>query len=176
MNVFYILFFPLVLLSSCKSLRVHEDEVLKTVHIHGTVHKPYCGGAKPSPEMAFGYDEPLRGLTFHVLQGSKSEPDNHIVKEFTLDQDGNSLFKLPQGKYFLKLADKNLSLDEFIKKFSVMPNELYKIKTDACFDEWRKEVDLYLDITSDTLIEFRQNGECWVGTNPCMEYVGPPAR
>jgi hypothetical protein len=126
--------------------------------------------------MGGGYDEPLSGLTFHILQGSENVPDADLVKEFTFDQEGNSLFKLPQGKYVLRLADKHLPLDEFMKRYGVAPNQLYIIKDQACFDEWRKKVDLYFEITKDMLIQFRQNGECWVGTNPCIEYVGPPAR
>lgn len=175
MNVLHLFFFALFMTSSCKGLFTRQDTDLKIVRFNGTTHKPYCGGAKPSPDMAAGYYEPMTGQAYNVFQGTEYSDDAAIVKELTFDQEGNCALKLPQGHYYLMHADKRLSRDQFLQKYGSAPNQNYKVKEASCFDEWRKKVDLYFGVSNDTLIELRQKAKCWVGTNPCLEYVGPPA-
>jgi hypothetical protein len=161
--------------SSCAVFFPRQDDSLIIVDIHGTVHKPYCGGAKPSPDVAAGYYEPMSGQSFKVFQGAEYSLDLAVVREFTFDQEGNTKLKLAPGNYVVMHADKLLPLDEFMAKYGAAPNEHYKIKDAGCFNEWKNTVDLYIQVSNDTLIEYRQKAKCWVGTNPCMEYVGPPA-
>lgn len=172
MSLFSLVFF---IASSCAVLFPRQNGELKVIGIHGTVHKPYCGGAKPSPDVAAGYYEPMSGQSFKVFQGAEYSLDLPVIREFTFDQEGNTTLKLTPGNYVLMHADKLLPLDEFMAKHGVAPNENYKIKDAGCFNEWKNTVDLYLQVANDTLIEFRPKARCWVGTNPCMEYVGPPA-
>lgn len=175
MRVLSLLSLSIFLLSSCALFFPRQDETVKNIGIHGTVHKPYCGGARPSPDVAAGYYEPMNGQSFKVYQGAEYSLDLPVIREFTFDQEGNTSLKLSPGNYVMMHSDKTLPLDEFMAKYGVAPNEHYKIKDAGCFNEWKNTVDLYLQVTNDTLIEFREKARCWVGTNPCMEYVGPPA-
>ncbi|MEY4603772.1 MAG: hypothetical protein RIT43_1064 [Bacteroidota bacterium] len=173
MNSSYLIFMVALLLSSCSILKPKEDGI--AVAIHGTVHKPYCGGARPSPDVAAGYYEPLNNQSFKVYQGKSFSVDLKENSEFTFDQEGNVSLNLNPGTYFFVQSDKLLPLDKFMEKYAVAPSDHYVVKDEGCFNEWKNTVDLYLDVKNDTLVEFRQKARCWVGTNPCLVYVGPPA-
>jgi hypothetical protein len=161
--------------SSCSTPFQNQPEIFETVEIHGTVHKPYCGGAKPSLDIAAGYYEPLSGQSFKVYRGREYSDNLPLIREFTLDQDGNTTLKLPPDNYLIIHKDKSLPLDKFQAKYSEVPNQYYKIKDTGCFNQWKNTVDINLQVTTDTVIELRLKAKCWVGTNPCMDYVGPPA-
>jgi hypothetical protein len=175
MHFLYLFFLSLFMMCSCTTLLPRQNGTTKMIEIHGTVHKPYCGGAKPSPDAADGYDEPMSGHTFNIFQGTKYSLDLPVIGEFTFDQEGKTTLKLSPGNYMIMHADKLLPLNEFMTKYGVAWNENYKIKDSGCFDEWKNTADLCLQVSNDTLIEFKQKARCWVGTNPCMEYIGPPA-
>jgi hypothetical protein len=162
-----------VVLSSCSVLKPKKDG--KAVVIHGTVHKPYCGGAKPSPDVAAGYYEPLSNQSFKIFSGAEYSVDLQEVSEFSFDQDGNVSLNLKPGNYVFMQSDKILPLDDFMLKYGVAPTDQFVVQDAGCFNEWKNTVDLYLNVENDTLIEFRQKAKCWVGTNPCLKYIGPPA-
>lgn len=168
-----ILFFSL--LSSCAALYPVEDTTVRSVQIHGTIHKPYCGGAKPSPDVAAGYYESMTGIKYNIFSATEFSPDLPVFKEFTFDENGIINLSLAPGNYVFMRADKQLPLADFIKLNGELPNENYKLKDNACFAAWKNTVDIHLTVKNDTIIEFRQKAKCWVGTNSCMEYVGPPA-
>lgn len=151
------------------------DPNIKTVQLHATVHKPYCGGAKPSPDVAAGYYESMKLEKFNILKGTSFKEGMAVYKEIQLDEGGNISMQLEKGDYMIMRADKSLSLEDFIKENSHIENENYKLKDNDCFKKWKTTVDMYFKVESDTVIELRQKAKCWVGTNPCLEYVGPPA-
>jgi len=83
--------------------------------------------------------------------------------------------ELEKGEYMLIKSNKYLPLDEYIKENGPLEEENFKIKGDDCFKIWKNTVDMYFKIEGDTIIELRQKSRCWIGTNPCIEYTGPPA-
>lgn len=151
-----------------------KDKNLKTVKIEGTVHKPYCGGAKPSPDVAAGYYESMKNVEFKLYKGNSLE-NATLVQDVKLDVSGNTLLHLAPGEYFLLRADKTLSLDQFKALNGPVEEKLYTVQPNSCFQEWMRTIDLKFNVENDTLVEFREKAKCWVGTNPCIEYVGPPA-
>ena len=169
-----ILAFAIFSLSSCGILSKKESGLIE-VQLLGTVHKPYCGGAKPSPDVEKGYYESMKFEKFHVLKGTAFTGDNELVKKIELDEAGKATLNLEPGDYLLVHADKFLSIDEFMAENGPVQPVHYNVKDKSCFQEWMKNPDLTFKVSSDTIIEMRVKAKCWVGTNPCIEYVGPPA-
>ncbi|MFN5148930.1 MAG: hypothetical protein ACK457_03615 [Flavobacteriia bacterium] len=173
-----LLLFPLLLLASaCGMLTTADSQqpTLKTVQLSGSVHKPYCGGAKPHPDVASGYNEALSFEKVAILRGTSYTDGMPVFKEVQLDESGKITLQLEKGNYMLMLSDKFLSLEDFMNENGSIENEHYRLKDPDCFKQWKTTVDLYFTVESDTLIAFQQKAKCWVGTNPCLEYVGPPA-
>lgn len=172
-----LLILSLFSLSACGIVGKNENK-LPLVKIHGTVHKPYCGGAKPSPDVAAGYYESMKNGAFKLYKGeagSTLTEASEFVQDVKMDVEGNVSLNLEPGSYLLIRADKFLSVEEFIAANGPVEAKLYEVQDRACFESWMKRVDLYFTVEADTLIEFREKAKCWVGTNPCIRYVGPPA-
>lgn len=167
--------FVLIATSCGLTSKKNTDSNLKTVSFNGTVHHPYCGGAKPSPDVAAGYYESMKFEKFKILKGSEFKEGLQPHQEITLDESGNINLLLEPGKYMMVHSDKFLPLDEFMKKNGLIEEKNYELKGNDCFITWKNTVDLYFTVENDTIIELRQHARCWIGTNPCMKYVGPPA-
>jgi hypothetical protein len=146
-----------------------------SVQLHGTVHHPYCGGAKPDPDVAKGYYESMKLEKFNLYSGKEIKRSNQPVKEVKLDEGGNVTLILAPGDYYLLHVDKLLSTDEFMKKNGPFNNQHYVVKDKSCYEYWMSSPDLVFTVNADTVIEMRKKAKCWVGTNPCLEYIGPPA-
>lgn len=171
---FFIL--AVLFLSSCRLFHKNRsDKDLKTVKLHGTVHKPYCGGAKPTDEVAAGYYESMKSEKFNIVQGTEYKQGMKIYQEFTFDESGNIDLLLEKGDYMIIRADKFLPLEEFMSMNGPYEEKNYRVKESDCFKKWQNTVDLHFKVVNDTVIEMRQKAKCWVGTNPCLEYTGPPA-
>lgn len=160
--------------SGCGILK-KKDTSLKSVKIEGTVHKPYCGGAKPSPDVAAGYYESMKFGEYKLYRGTDLNANSELVQDVRMDISGIANLQLEPGEYYLLRADKTLSLDQFIAKNGPVEEKHYVIKEKSCYQEWMRTIDLKFRVVNDTIIEFREKGKCWIGTNPCIEYVGPPA-
>lgn len=164
-----------MILISCGVKKNTEPSGLKSVDIHATVHKPYCGGAKPNPDVAAGYYESMKYEKFKLIKGDTIDPKMPPLRDVDLDEGGNVNLQLEPGTYLLVHADKYLSLEEFIKKNQPVEEKLYSVKSDECFEDWKKEIDFLFTVVNDTTIEFRKKARCWTETNPCIEYTGPKA-
>lgn len=173
MKALFSFFLVTILLGSCGTMQKNTN--LKTVTFHGTVHKPYCGGARPNPDIAAGYYESMKYEKFNILKGTDFKEGMEVFKEIALDESGNAILELEKGEYMFVRTSKFLSLDEFMAANGPFETENYVVKEADCFQTWKNTVDLYLKVEGDTLVEFREKARCWVGTNPCLEYVGPPA-
>ncbi len=171
------LFIPILFISiSCGVITKGEiPKGMYTVELHGTVHHPYCGGAKPDPDVAKGYYESMKLEKFKLYSGSEFKQSNQPIKEVSLDQSGNITLILAPGDYHLVHVDKLLSVDDFMKKNGPYNDVHYVVKDKACYENWMSTPDLVFTLKADTIIEMRKKAKCWVGTNPCLEYVGPPA-
>lgn len=168
-----LLLLAILSLSACGL--VSKKSVDPVVKLHGTVHKPYCGGAKPSPDVAAGYYESMKHVSFKLYKGTEYSSSSEFVMDVNLDEGGNAELNLLPGDYLMMRSDKLLTVDEFISKNGPVEEKLYEMKERSCFEDWMRTVDLKFTVNGDTLIEFREKAKCWVGTNPCIRYVGPPA-
>ena len=152
-----------------------KDSALFTISLHCTIHKPYCGGAKPTAEIAAGYDEPMKLEKFKLIKGKEYKEGMAVFQDVTLDEAGNTNLQLEKGEYMLLRADKFLALDDFIKENGAIEKVNYQLKDNLCFSEWKNTVDKYFTVEKDASIEIHQKAKCWVGTNPCLIYIGPLA-
>lgn len=163
------LFFILImmLIASCSSQKI-EIQVL--------VFKPYCGGAKPTPIQADGTLYSLAGMKLDLSSVDKNNTKK--VKQISLDDNGLWKGTLKQGKYILKQADKDQSLSVLKVKFSIDDTLNYKYIGDKKLNQWTKEIDFVFSVVaSDTLRkDFVLKEKCFVGLNPCFEYIGPKPR
>lgn len=172
----FVLILALLPLVSCGVITKGEIPKGKySVMLQGTVHHPYCGGAKPDQDVAKGYYESMKFEKFTLFTGAEFKKENQAVKEFTFDQSGNTTLILAPGDYYLLYSDKLMSLEDFMKKNGPFNEKHYVVKGSTCYEEWMSTPDLVFTVVADTTIEMRKKAKCWVGLNPCMEYVGPPA-
>src|ERR1051326_4628541 len=86
--------------SKRKSSQIAEVKTSeKKVTISGNASQtyPYCGGARPTPEILeqLSQPKPVIGKKFHVIKGEKNSADRKIILSFTTDSSGNFSFKLP---------------------------------------------------------------------------------
>ncbi len=171
----FILLFGFFSACGVVSKEANMGDNLKKVAIHATVHKPYCGGAKPSPDVAAGYYESMKFEKFKLFKGENFSSGMQELQDVDLDEGGNITLMLAPGSYFLMRADKLLTLDEFISMNGPFEEKNFEMMDKSCFQNWKNTPDLVFKVVNDTLIEHRVKGKCWVGTNPCLKYTGPPA-
>lgn len=163
-------------LLSCSVLKNNDrPEGTVEIKLSGTVYHPYCGGAKPDPDVAKGYYESMKFGKFKLYEGLSYKSGNIALQDVDLDEAGNITLFLKPGDYYLLEADKLLSVDEFKKKNGPANEIHYLVKDKSCYENWMKTPDLVFSVKNDTVIEMRAKAKCWIGTNPCLEYVGPPA-
>ncbi len=133
------------------------------------LHKPYCGGAYPSPEMANGYDYPYKNQKFGIVTDSVTR---NIIATFTTDENGNFQVKLDKGHYFIFHLSKLVSFDRFYKEKSKPLKDAQPTDIN-CFRHWYNTPEAEITITADTSIIITMYEKCFVGLNPCMLYTGP---
>lgn len=145
-----------------------------------SVRTPYCGGAKPTPEMAAGTTRSF-GNQRLIIQYQKTNEVNSgkwNSMEITVDSNGNWKGKIPKKSNIrIFLADQFLSLSELKSKYSLLDTKRYTLKDDDAIELWKsnpifeksaKELKKSLQIE---LLE-----ACFVGLNPCYRYSGPKPR
>ena len=163
------LFFILImmLIASCSSQKIQ---------LRVQAFKPYCGGAKPTPLQAEGTLYSAAGMTLELF--GVDQGDNKKVERIILDDNGLWKGTLKKGQYILKQADKGLSLTALKVKYHLNDTLNYKYIGDKKLDQWTKETDfVFRVVASDTLRkDFVLKEKCFVGLNPCFEYIGPKPR
>ena len=132
-------------------------------------HIPYCGGAKPTPEMARGT----------VIMASKSKfaitkkGEKKIEKWITTDTSGTWTGKLNAGSYDVYQAEKFMSTQELITQFKLVDSDFYKFKGEKCLENWKMQPDFSFETTNSGSIHIELKGKCFVGFSPCFDYIGP---
>lgn len=94
----------IVTIVACASTKKQGTEFSGKVQIH----QPYCGGAKPSPEVAKGTYSPYKSATF-LIKTSMSNDEKNIVAKITTDEKGEFKANLKPGSYVVIHQDKTLS-------------------------------------------------------------------
>jgi len=156
------LFTLAILLASCS---------VQKATISMSIFYPYCGGAKPTPEMAAGRKEPCSNLKVALVK----EGETTIYKWLSLDKDGLWIGDLAPGNYSIFQEDKFLSIEELIKKHNLINSDLYRFNGNTCLEKWKKEPDFQIvfDKNWSNLSEFIFKSKCQIGLRPCLDYIGP---
>lgn len=165
MKPFFYLF--LLLLTSCTAQKVS---------VFMEVYKPYCGGAKPTPEMAKGTRTPFSNEKVAVFKMSDDLKSFEIEKWIQLDSLGNWSGKLKLGNYIVFRSDKMLSIEEIQQKFKKPDSELYAFVGIKQLETWKATADFTFEVKEETNVSITLSEKCFVGLNPCMEYIGPKPR
>lgn len=169
----------LILLMSCGSVKDDHSGNGQTtvsnkgVDFQGTImmHKPYCGGAAPTPDQEMGFNEPVRNAEFYLYKDSMPRKRSGFILVKTNEQ-GIFNVKLVPGKYYIVQKNKLLSLEEFIK-VNTVNNQYYTKKPDSCFEKWKNSPDFSFELTGKDEKVFTENHRCFTGANPCINYTGP---
>ncbi len=160
----YITIFTLFILTSCSSQKVA---------VYVETWKPYCGGAKPTPEMAKGIRTPFSNEKVAIYKMSDDLKSFSFNKWIQLDSTGKWNGKLNLGTYEFYRADKVLSIEEIEKKFRQEDNENYAFVGEEKLKTWMATPDFTIEVKENTAIKIELKEKCFVGLNPCMEYTGP---
>lgn len=162
-----------LILAACANLKQQE---LYQVRFEGMQHRPYCGGARPTPEVAAGFTEPLTGKHYFVFEGTIHSKKSKPLGELTLDSLGMDVLQLRPGNYYLLDADKTLTLEKFIGKTTLAFEKNFAVSDASCFEKWQQTPDVLFEVQGNKLVSFTLQANCWTGLNPCVKYVGPPAQ
>ena len=161
---FYLL---LLLLTSCTAQKVS---------VFMGVYKPYCGGAKPTPEIAKGIRTPFSNEKVAFFKMSNDLKSFDFEKWIQLDSLGNWNGKLKQGTYIVFRSDKMLTIEEIEKKFRKPDTEMYAFVGIKQLESWKATADFTFEVKDETNVSITLSEKCFVGLNPCMEYIGPKPR
>lgn len=171
----FILFSALLAVASaCGTTTGMETPGEKTYNVTGTIqtHSPYCGGARPTPEVENGFNEPVRNADFYIYTGERPSNVKDMTK-VTTDEEGKFSVALPNGVYSMIQASKLLPLDEFIE-LKQIKGENYINGDTECFQNWKNGIDFSFNVeSSDCSPLFTEMKRCFTGANPCLEYTGP---
>lgn len=162
----YLTFIALLILTSCSSQKVA---------VYVETWKPYCGGAKPTPEMAMGTKTPFSNEKVAIYLES-DEKSFDFLQMIQLDSAGKWNGKLKSGNYKIYRADKLLSIEEIQQKFRKPDNEMYAFVGIQFLESWKQTADFSFEVIDETNVSITLSEKCFVGLNPCMEYIGPKPR
>ena len=165
MKPFFYLF--LLLLTSCTAQKVS---------VFMEVYKPFCGGAKPTPEIAKGIRTPFSNEKVAFFKMSNNLKSFDFEKWIQLDSLGNWNGKLKQGTYIVFRSDKMLTIEEIEKKFRKPDTEMYAFVGIKQLESWKATADFTFEVKDETNVSITLSEKCFVGLNPCMEYIGPKPR
>ena len=132
-------------------------------------HTPYCGGAKPTPEMAKGTVVMASKSKFAITKKGEKKVEKWIVT----DTSGTWKGKLNAGSYDIYRAEKFLSNQELIAQFKLADSEFYKFNGEKCLETWKSQPDFSFEANNSGSIHIELKGKCFVGFSPCLDYIGP---
>jgi hypothetical protein len=138
--------------------------------------KPYCGGAKPTSEMAKGTRTPLSNEKVAIYKLNDQLKSFAFEKWIQLDSTGKWNGKLKPGNFRVFRADKMLSIEEIQQKFRKPDSEMYAFVGLEQLESWKATPDFTFEVKDETNVSITLSEKCFVGLNPCMEYIGPKPR
>jgi hypothetical protein len=134
-------------------------------------HTPYCGGARPTPEMARGTTVMAAKSKFALTKkGEKT-----VEKWITTDTSGTWAGKLNAGNYDVYRADKFLNSEVLKVQMNsfIIDTTNYRFVGEKCIELWKNEPDYSFTVSNSGSIHIELKGKCFVGFTPCIEYIGP---
>jgi hypothetical protein len=132
-------------------------------------HTPYCGGAKPTPEMARGTIEMAKQSKFAITLKGNTKVEKWIIT----DTSGTWRGKLKPGNYDVYRAEKYMTTQELISKYDLKDSEFYKFNGDKCLEIWKSQPDFTFETSNSGSVHIELKGKCYVGFRPCLDYIGP---
>ncbi|MFN5417470.1 MAG: hypothetical protein ACK5B9_10465 [Flavobacteriia bacterium] len=159
------------LLASCAMFKSKNSKYQVSGKIE--IHKPYCGGAKPTPEIAKGEFEPYANATFYVKTQMNNDKKLETVLKFKTDSKGNYKFKIKKGTYVVVHEDKMLSFEQYKEKYSKPVDQLLEYVGDKEAKEHYERLDFSIDVQGKKDFSYTYQTKCFCGMNPLMKYIGP---
>lgn len=163
-----------VLAISCgtqKESNVSEDMEadLEKYQIEITVTEkvPYCGGARPTPEMT-KMTKPAIG---EFIITNLDDNTIHTVKS---DENGVISTVLPVGNYGLKEDYKNVTFEKFLEENRVSKPDM-EFGDEACYKTWWSTNILEFEIKKSEIALEKSAVimvRCNTGINPCDKFTG----
>lgn len=176
----FIYILSLALLFSCGSSKnvgnadSKKDKKEFDIELSVQYRKPYCGGARPTPEQERGFLMPYQNKEIALKIGTSNADSVKVYKKITTDEKGNVSIKLPAGTYAVVLPHKLVPYEEFkkneLEKFNGKQLKLYK---EDCLIEFWKNADATIEVKESGSIQIEMRNTCYSGFNYCMQYTGP---
>ena len=164
----FVFFMSVYFISSCQSYHIQ---------LHGDIYKPYCGGARPTEEQEKGLVITASNRVYDVFDFLHN-PDK-VLKKIELDSNGNYFGEFKVGHYALRQVEKSWSIEKLKKYYSVLDTVNYRYAGDKKIAIWKERLDYVFEVkeeTSKSTYNFTLKENCFVGLNPCFEYIGPKPR
>jgi uncharacterized protein YejL (UPF0352 family) len=178
MHRLFFLLFPFVF-AACAVQKTTSDGastpvVNYKIKLLWQVHTPYCGGAYPTPEQAMGWDSPLGNQEFVILYDDHLDLNKeHNLNVYGTDGDGIANLTLPKGTYYIYRAEKFETIEALEKKYRPTTDAQLIWSGIECLKQWQASPDLQLIVTGNMEATITENAQCFQGTTPCVNYVGP---
>jgi hypothetical protein len=178
MHRLFFLLFPFVF-AACAVQKTISDGastpiVNYKVKLLWQVHTPYCGGAYPTPEQAMGWNSPMGNHEFVILMDSTIDHNKEYhLNVYGTDGDGIAHLELPQGTYYIYNSEKFETLEALEKKYRPTTDKQMVWSGIECLKQWQASPDLQLIVTGNMEATITENAQCFQGTTPCVNYVGP---
>lgn len=161
-----------LLFASCA---IFKGDKKKNLTIRGKieVHKPYCGGAKPTPEMEKGFLEAYANAKFYVKTSMNNEKNKETILTFTTTESGTYNIKLKKGTYLIIPEDKTMSFEDYKNKYSQPSDKFLQYIGDEAARKIYETADFTLTVEKEGEHNFIHKTKCFAGMNPLVKYVGP---
>ena len=178
MNRLFLLVIPL-LFAACavqkaSTVGASKPVVNYTIKLLWQVHTPYCGGAYPTPEQAMGWNSPLGNQEFAILTDDHLDLNKeHDLKVYGTDGEGIANLSLPKGTYYIYRAEKFEAIESLEKKYRPTTDKQMVWSGIECLKQWQSTPDLQLIVEGNMEATITENAQCFQGTTPCVNYVGP---
>jgi len=169
---FLFLFFLVI---SCRSAKDLGQSSEGSISVVGMIkkHHPYCGGAKPPPQVEKGYLSPLANQTFYIKRGVVNHDTLEIVNQIFTGSKGQFNCNLDIGTYALIFPEKNETFQKFYKQAKVETRFLKAADVDCFLRWWRAPEAIFQVSDTSSNIQCIVQHTCDAGFNPCLTYVGP---
>jgi hypothetical protein len=164
----FVFFMSVYFIASCQSYHIQ---------LHGDIYKPYCGGARPTEEQEKGVVIAASNRVYNVFDYLHN-PDK-VLKKIDLDSNGNYFGEFKVGYYALQQVEKSWSIETLKKYYSVNDTINYRYAGDKKITLWKEQLDYVFEVKKEKPkndFKFVLNEKCFVGLNPCFEYIGPKPR
>lgn len=150
-----------------------KEHVFKS-RIHMTYRQPYCGGARPSPEMEKGTIVDFRNKEFVIKVGNSNHDSIPVLKRVMTDEHGVFQLNLPKGDYVIVFPHKAQSYESFKKEeLKNFEGKQLQLTNEDCLKEYWERADGKFSVSDESDYDVEIRRTCYADFNYCMQYTGP---